>query len=73
MYSFAIVLTPSRREVRQEGGSNFTVSSVPSATPAPSDKGDGLLSAEKEDLESREEKVEKEAKASEKMETEVCA
>ncbi|XP_029142325.1 chromodomain-helicase-DNA-binding protein 3 [Protobothrops mucrosquamatus] len=40
------------------------------ATPAPSDKGDGVLSADKEDLETREEKLEKEAKGGEKMETE---
>ncbi|KAK9398317.1 chromodomain-helicase-DNA-binding protein 3 [Crotalus adamanteus] len=43
------------------------------ATPAPSDKGDGVLSADKEDLETREEKLEKEAKGSEKMETEPSA
>ncbi|XP_026580403.1 chromodomain-helicase-DNA-binding protein 3-like, partial [Pseudonaja textilis] len=40
------------------------------ATPAPSDKGDGGAAAEKEDVETKEEKLEKEAKGVEKMETE---
>ncbi|XP_070583601.1 chromodomain-helicase-DNA-binding protein 3 isoform X3 [Erythrolamprus reginae] len=43
------------------------------ATPAPSDKGDGGASVEKEDLEAKEEKLEKEAKGCEKMETEPSA
>ncbi|XP_062993455.1 chromodomain-helicase-DNA-binding protein 3 isoform X2 [Elgaria multicarinata webbii] len=40
------------------------------ATPAPSDKGDGGILAEKEDPEAKDEKLEKEAKGCEKMETE---
>ncbi|XP_007426755.1 chromodomain-helicase-DNA-binding protein 3 isoform X1 [Python bivittatus] len=43
------------------------------ATPAPSDKGDGGILTEKEDSEAREEKLEKEAKGGEKMETEPSA
>ncbi|XP_054848530.1 chromodomain-helicase-DNA-binding protein 3 isoform X4 [Eublepharis macularius] len=40
------------------------------ATPAPSDKGDGGILAEKEEPEAKDEKPEKEAKSGEKMETE---
>ncbi|KAL8177096.1 UNVERIFIED_CONTAM: choline dehydrogenase 3, partial [Gekko kuhli] len=40
------------------------------ATPAPSDKGDGGVPAEKEETEAKDEKPEKEAKSVEKMETE---
>lgn len=46
--------------------------SIPPATPAPSDKGDGATLAEKEDPEAKDEKPEKEAKGGEKMEVEVC-
>lgn len=53
-------------------GPMVTVSLSP-ATPAPSDKGDAGALMEKEDPEAKDEKPEKEARASEKMETEVCA
>ncbi|XP_053122030.1 chromodomain-helicase-DNA-binding protein 3 isoform X4 [Hemicordylus capensis] len=43
------------------------------ATPAPSDRGDGAILAEKEDSEAKDERPEKEAKGSEKMETEPSA
>ncbi|XP_044273101.1 chromodomain-helicase-DNA-binding protein 3 isoform X2 [Varanus komodoensis] len=43
------------------------------ATPAPSDKGDGSTLTEKEDSEAKDEKLEKEAKGGEKMETELSA
>lgn len=43
------------------------------ATPAPSDKGDGIRTPlEKDEAENQEEKPEKNSKVGEKMETEVC-
>lgn len=46
----------------------------PTATPAPSEKGDGVRTLlEKDDTENPEEKPEKNSKVGEKMETEVCS
>lgn len=57
-------------------GGEFLPSSLclpPVATPAPSEKGDGIRTPlEKDEAENQEEKPEKNSKLGEKMETEVC-
>lgn len=57
-------------------GGEFLPSSLcltPAATPAPSEKGDGIRTPlEKDEAENQEEKPEKNSRIGEKMETEVC-
>lgn len=65
---------PGPEGLESRGGvSAFFTLLSPVATPAPSEKGEGIRTPlEKDEAENQEEKPEKNSKIGEKMETEVC-